>query len=64
MVRLNNTWDMDETKVKINEDKMVVEDEDSKLKVKENKSKLITEDQKIKAKTNADGETEVKVKER
>lgn len=64
MTRVNNTWGLDETKVKINEEKMVVEDENSKLKVKEDKAKLITEDKKVKAKTDKDGNTEVKVKER
>jgi hypothetical protein len=63
MINENNNWRVDEAKVKITEDKVVIEDEDSKLKVKEDKAKLITEDQKIKAKER-NGQTEVKVKER
>ena len=64
MVNENNTWRVDESRIKITENKMVIEDDEAKLKVKADKAKLITEDQKIKAKTNSDGETEVKVKER
>lgn len=64
IVRVNNTWTLDEAKVKITDDKTVIQDDDSKLKVKEDKAKLITEDQKVKAKTDKDGNTEVKVKER
>ncbi|MBL7717610.1 MAG: hypothetical protein JNL72_02140 [Flavipsychrobacter sp.] len=63
MVRVNNTWSLDEAKVKITEDKMVVEDDESKLKVKDDKAKLITEDQKIKVRER-NGETDVKIKER
>lgn len=65
LTRVNNTWTMDETKVKITEDKMVVEDDDSKLKVKEDKAKLITDDKKVKVTDkNNDGVKEVKVKDR
>jgi hypothetical protein len=65
LINDNNTWRIDESKVKITDDKMVIQDDDSKLKVKEEKTKLITDDQKIKVtdKDN-DGVNEVKVKNR
>jgi hypothetical protein len=65
LINVDNTWRIDESKVKITDDKMVIQDDDSKLKVKEEKTKLITDDQKIKVtdKDN-DGVKEVKVKNR
>lgn len=61
----NNTWRLDESKVKITENKAVIQDDDAKLKVKEDKAKLITDDQKVKVKDkNNDGVNEVKVKNR
>ncbi len=65
LTRIDNTWRMDDSKVKITDDKMVVQDEDSKLKVKDNKAKIITDDQKVKVTDkDGDGVNEVKVKNR
>jgi hypothetical protein len=65
LIRDNSDWRIDDSKVKITEDKMVIQDDDSKLKVKDEKTKLITDDQKVKVTDkNNDGVKEVKVKNR
>lgn len=65
LTRIDNTWRLDESKVTITDDKIVIQDEDSKLKVKEGKAKLLTDDQKVKVTDrDGDGVNEVKVKDR
>ncbi len=65
LTRIDNTWRLDDSKVKITDDKMVIQDEDSKLKVKDEKTKIITDDQKVKiTDKDNDGVNEVKVKNR